>query len=113
MRLQNLPTVEYGIFRWSAIQSRELHSFILRACREKVQEGRRHSTLDDLSGYVCVFATHRRRRRRSGTLERDQEKKMREKSLVSDATAGGDYLLAVRLMTPPALVTTTRRRCRR
>lgn len=34
---------------------------------------------------------------------------------VSDAAAGGDYLLAVRLMTPSALVTATRRRrrCRR
>lgn len=67
----------------------------------------------DLSGYVCVFATHRRRRRRSGTLERDQKKKIRERYPVSDAAAGGDYLLAVRLMTPPALVTTSRRGCRR
>jgi len=44
--------------------------------------------------------------------ERPEEEDTREEP-VSNAAARGDYLLAVGLMTPSALMTTTRRRCRR
>lgn len=84
--------------------------------REEAQEERRRS-LSMLSGYVCRARSLRRPDAvgvGDSVLSTKTKRRRRKRSPpVSNAATGSDHFLAVGLVTPPALVTATRRRCRR
>lgn len=72
--LQNLPIVESSIFRRSAIPR---ITFAHRPGLSRRNAGR--TSTFALSGYVCVFATHRRRRRHDPVLSRETRRRRYER----------------------------------